>query len=67
MDSSTPTAPRDRPVIVSDMVEAGVDAFRDWFRNPIFADSLLEIPDYSAISALAEAMFLSMMARRPVS
>ena len=67
MDSDTPTAPRDRPVITHAMIAGGVDAFREWFRDPAFAESLLEVPAYAEISALAEAMFLSMMARNPVS
>ena len=66
MDSEPLTNP-DRPALSSAMIAEGVGAFREWFRNPVFADSLLEVPSYSEISALAETMFLSMIARRPVS
>ncbi len=50
-----------------EMIEAGRDAFLRWFRQPHLEDCLPSLPESADISALASAIFLSMMRRKPVS
>lgn len=54
------------PDISEDMTLAGIAAFRAWFADPIFDDTLLELPSQEEMAALVGSVFRSMISCRPV-